>query len=364
MKKVLLLILLGIISYSTHSQNLTAFIDYRKYFMVFDNGSTIAIDHLPAQSFQIGGNCIPFVSNFGQFKVYHKGNISTLLEQAPSKYFATRNLLVYFLYDQLYVFDNGEVKMLSSSVKDYAIGDSLVAYYNENTKASYVYYNGKVTELERSLVGSPLSEFKAGDNIFAYFNANSKYFKIFYQGELHDVLQSNNQIYYEAGRNIVAFVDNATNSFHAYYKGEVIDLEDFQPKSFKVGDDMLAYVDNLGDFKVFSDGEIQTISSFEPDLYDVRDSLIVFSEQEYFKVFYNNKIYELENYVPSDFQMQESTIAFIGLNGWLKAFTRGRYITVTNDLISMFVVAYNMIYMNTTVNTIKIYYNGKLYNTN
>lgn len=364
MKKILLLCLIGITTYNAYSQNLAAFLDYRKYFMVFDNGKTQAIDHLPAQSFQIGGNCIPFVSNFGQFKVYYKGAVTKLLEQAPSKYYATRYLLVYFLYDQLYVFDDGEVKMLSSSVKNYAIGDSLVAFYNENTKASYVYYNGEVTELERSLVGSPLSEFKAGDNIFAYFNANSKYFKIFYRGELYDILQSNNQIYYEAGRNVVAFVDNATNSFHVYYKGEVIDLEDFVPKSFKVGDDLVAYIDNLDDFKVFSNGEIHTISSFEPEMYDVMDSLVVFSEQGYFKVFYNDKVYELENYVPSEFQMQESTIAFIGLNGWLKAFTGGEYITVTNDLISMFVVAYHLIYMNTTVNTIKVFYNGKLYDTN
>ena len=360
------LLTLGIVlfAHSTFAQNLAAFHDYRKYFMVFDNGQTKAIDHLPAQSFQIGGNCIPFISNTGEFNVYFKGEVQTLAERYVSKYFATRNLLVYFLYDQLYVFDNGKTHMLSSNVKNYAIGDSLVAYYNENTRSSHVYYNGKVTDLERSLVGSPIKEFKAGDNVFAYFNDNTKYFKIFYNGELQDIMQSNDLVRFEAGRNIIAYIDEARNSLHAFYKGEIFDLEDFKPKSFKVGDDMLAYVDNLGDFKVFTNGEVQTISSFEPEVYNVKDSLVVFSEQGYFKVFYNGEIYELENYIPEDFQMQESTIAFIGLNGWLKAFSNGKYFTVTNDLVKMFMVAYNLIYVNTTVKTVKIYYNGKLHDTN
>lgn len=350
--------------YTACAQNLVAFHDYRNYFMVFDNGKTKAIDHLPAQSYQIGGSCIPYVSNSGQFNVYYNGNVQNLAEQYVSKYFATRYLLVYFLYDQLYVFDHGKIQMLSSNVKNYAIGDSLVAFYNENTRASYVYYDGQIIELERSLVGSPIKEFKAGDNVFAYFNDNSKYFKIFFNGELRDILQSNSPIYFEAGRNIVAYIDDARNSFHVFYKGEVFDLEDYKPKSFKVGDDLLAYVDNLGEFKVFSNGQVQIISSFEPDAYDVNDSLVVFAEQDYFKVFYKNQVHELENYIPQEFQMKESTIAFIDLNGWLKAFTNGKYITVTNDLVSQFVVTYNLIFVNTTVNTIKIYYKEKLQDTN
>jgi len=364
MYKVFLFVSLFFFSTKVISQNIAAFHDYRRHFIIFDEGKIKDVEHLPVLSYQIGGTCIPYVSNSGQFKVYYHGEVITLAEQYVSKYVVTRYLLAFFLYDQLYVFDNGKTKLLSSNVKNYAIGDSLIAFYNENTHTSQVYYNGKVVDLERSLVGSPIKVFRAGDNVFAYFNDNTKYFKIFYNGELQNILKSNEELVYEAGRNIIAYIDNSKNSFHVFYKGEIIDLEDYKPKSFQVGDDMLAYVNNLGEFNVFIDGEKKVISPFEPEVFLVKDSLVVFSEQDYFKVFYKGEVYELENYIPKDFQMHGSTIAFIGLNGWLNAFTNGKYIKVTNDLISSFVVTYNLIYINTTVNTVKIFYNGKLNDTN
>jgi hypothetical protein len=364
MNKVILILATIFLQIQAFAQDLAAFHDYRKHFIIFDAGKIKDVEHLPVLSFQIGGICIPYISNSSQLKVYYKGEVRTLVEDFSSKYIATRYLLVYSLYEQLYVFDNGKTTLLSSHVKNYAIGDSLVAFYNENTHSSHVYYQGKILDLEKSLVGSPIKGFRAGENIFAYFNDNTKYFKIFYNGELQNILKSNIELVYEAGRNIIAYIDNSKNSFHAFYKGQVQDLEDYKPKSFQVGNDIMAYVNNTGEFFALIDGEKKLLSSFEPDIYKVKDDLIVFSEQGYFKVFYNGEIIELENYVPKDFKMNESTIAFIGLDGWLKAFTNGKYITVTNDLITSFVVAYNLIYVNTTVNTVKIFYKGKLNNTN
>lgn len=364
MKKIFILLLIFVLTFDMVSQNLAAFHDYRKHFIIFDAGKIKDAEYLPVQSFQIGAKCIAYINSSGQFKVYQNGMISTLSEQVVSKYVATRYLLVYLIYDQLFVFDNGKTSLLCSNVKQFAVGDSLVAFYNENLKSSHVYYQGKVLDLEKSLVGTPIKGFRAGENIFAYYNENSRYFKVFYNGKLFDVLKSNQELVYEAGRNTIAYIDNSTNSFHVFYKGKVYDLEDYRPKSFQVGNDFLAYVNSLGEFYVFVNGEKQLISSFEPEIYKVRDNLMVFSEQQYFKVFYNGQVVDIENYVPKEFQMQESTIAFIGLDGWLKAFTQGKYITVTKDLITSYVVAYNLIYLNTTVKTVKIFYNGKLTDTN
>ncbi len=366
LKKALLTIsiLALYISLSAQNLNLAAYHNYLRHFIVFDSGELHDIENLPVQSFQVGGNCVAYISNAGQLKVYFNGEVQTLSQQLVSDYFATRDLLVYRLFEQIYVFDNGKQRLLSSNVKNFAIGDSIVAYYNRNRNSSHVYYNGKVYDLENALVGSPIKDFKASDNIFAYFNNNTKYFKIFYQGQLEEIIQSNDLINFEPGRNLVAYEDNSTNTFHVYFKGEVIDLEDFKPKSFKVGDDLVAYVDALDEFKVFADGEVKVLSEFEPDVYYVTDSLVVYSEQEYFKVFCKGQIYELENYIPEEFQIQEHTIAYIDLNGWLVAFSSGKQFTVTKDLIKSFKLSYNTILVNTTVNTVKIYYQGKLKDTN
>jgi len=344
--------------------NLAAFHNYQRHFIIFDSGETHDVENLPVQSFQVGGTCLPYISNDGRFKVYYNGEIQTLSQQLIDKYFVTRNLLVYTMFNQLYVFDNGKQQLLSSNVTDFAIGDSIVAYFNRNTKTSHVYYKGKIHNLENALIGNPIKEFKAGDNVFAYFNNNTKFFKIFYNGQLEEISQSNDLINFKTGRNLVAYEDNSTNTFHVFYKGDIIDLEDFKPKSFKVGDDLVAYISALDEFKVFANGEVETLSDFEPEAYYVTDSLIVYSEQEYLKVYYNGQIYELESFVPESFQIQERTITYIDLNGWLKAFTAGRQFTVTKDLVKAYKLDYNTILINTTVNTVKIYYEGKLKDTN
>ena len=76
-----------------------------------------------------------------------------------------------------------------------------------------------------------------------------------------------------------------------FYKGEDYVLEDFPPASYQAGDDIVAYVDNTGSFKVFSDGETTQITSFPPDFYQVRNKLIIYGEQGYFKVWYDNNPY-------------------------------------------------------------------------
>ena len=360
MKKMLLLIIAVWFLPNLYSQPLAAYHNYQRHFVVFDNGQKRSVENLPVKSYQIGKTCVAYVSNSGQFKVYYKGEVQTLAVGNVEKYYTTRNLLFYFIYSQLYVFDNGKTKMLSSGVSSFAIGDDLVAFYNNNNSMSYVYYNGELKEIERSLTGAPITRFAAGDNIFAYFNDNTKYLKVFYQGELQNLLQSNGQVSFKAGKNVIAYIDHSQNSFHVFYQDEIYDLEDFRPKSYIVGDDILAYVDNTGSFKVFSEGEVYTVSSFEPDSYDVKDNLVAFTELEYFKVFYKDEVYELESYTPENIQMKDGSIAYLNVNGWLKAFVDGKLVTVTKDLVKSFVLTYDLIYANTTVNTVKMFYKEKL----
>ena len=365
-KKLFLSALLFIFTANIFSQsyNLAGFHNYQKHFIIFDDGKTVDVENLPVQSFQVGGNCLAYIDNAGKFKVYYKGEIILLTNLLISKYYATRNLLVYEMFGQLYVFDNGKKQMLTSNVYRYAVGDSIVAFINANTNSSHAYYKGKIYNLENALTGNPINDFEAGDNIFAYFNDNTKFFKVFYNGNLEDVAQTNDLITYKAGLNTIAYVDKSMGTFHAFYKGSIIDLDDFEPKSYQVGDNIIAYITSLEEFKVFDGGNIETLSDFEPNAYYVTDSLIAYDEQGYFKVYYNGQIYELENYIPQHFQMQQSTIVYIDLNGWLKSFSAGKHFTVTKDIVKLFQLTYNTILINTTVNTVKVYFNGKLYDTN
>jgi len=368
MTKKVLIFLLTISLFNTalfaQSFNLAGFHNYQNHFIIFDDGNFHDVENLPVQSFQVGGNCLAYVDNANKFKVYYNGEVQILTDILVDEYYVSRNLLVYKVFGQLYVFDNGKKQMLTSNVYRFVTGDSIVAYINANTNSAHAYYKGKIYNVENALTGHPIQDFEAGDNIFGYFNNNTKFFKVFYNGKLEDIAQTNDLITFKAGLNTIAYVDQSTNTFHTFYKGDVIDLDDFMPKSYKVGDNLIAYISSLEEFKVFTNGDIETISDFEPNAYYVTDSLIAYNEQGYFKVYYNGKIYELESYMPQDFQIQQSTIVYTDLNGWLKAFSSGRQFFVTKDIVKMFKLTYNTILINTTVNTVKIYFDGKLYDTN
>ena len=136
LKKFLIVLFALIISSNSFAQNLNlaAYHNYLKHFVIFDSGKAHDVENLPVQSFQVGGNCVAYITNAGQLKVYFNGKTQILSQQLVRDYYTTRNLVVYRLFEQLYVFDNGTKKLLSSNVRDFAVGDSIVAYFNINRK--------------------------------------------------------------------------------------------------------------------------------------------------------------------------------------------------------------------------------------
>ena len=280
--KQILLKLIGIIitiffSLNSFSQDLAAFTNYQKHFIVFDKGETKKLEHLPVKSYKIGGNAVAYISSTSELKAYYKGEIITLAETFSTDYYTSKNFVVYRIFKQLYVFDNGKTRLLSGNVNKFSVQDDIISFYNENTKSYMIYYDEKIWDIENLLSGRAVKYFKTGKNTFAYYNNNSKYLKYFLNGELIKILQVNGLIHFKTGKNILAYIDVATNSFHAYYDNEIFDLEYFRPKRYVVGNNIIAYTDNLGEFKIFEEGEINTLLSFEPETFTIVDNLLLFS---------------------------------------------------------------------------------------
>ncbi|MBN1251476.1 MAG: hypothetical protein JXR51_02815 [Bacteroidales bacterium] len=362
MQKLVIAIFLAVFSnYKIISQDLAAFNDYQNHFTVFDKGETKSIENLPVKSYKIGGNAIAYVSSTSELKVYFNGRVKTLAETFSFDYFASKNLIVYQIYNQLYVFDNGDVTLLSGNAKLFSVTDNIISFYNQNTKSFHVYYEGKVWDIEDSYVGKSVKYYKTGNNTFAYYNDNSKHLKLFLNGEIKKIVQINGLINFKPGQNILAYIDIAMNSFHSYYNNKITDLEYFRPKLYDVGNNFIAYLDNLGEFKVFWNDEIISVSSFEPSMFKVKDNMLLFYDESYLKIFYQNKIYDVCDYIPNNYKMQESTFAYKDLNGKLNAFIKGELKTITYDNVKSFDLAYDIIIISTTGNKTQIFYKDKLY---
>lgn len=357
----LLLLFTVLIANSSPAQQLAAFNDNLNRFWVFDGGTFQQLEYLEISDYQIGGFMVAYIDGGSSLKVYRNGEVETLVTGSPIKYEATDYLLGYSLYEQLNVYDNGKSRVLSTECDAYEIRDSLIGWHNRIRQTIQIYYNGQVYTIEDGLIYNPLENYKMGDNTVVYVQSSSEQLKLFYQGEIIILDDYVENIEYEAGRDIVAFIDKPDQSFQLFYKGEILELENFEPRSFKVGDEVLAYVDNLGHLKFFKDGEVQTVSNFDPEFYDVVDNVLIFEEQGFFKTVCNGEIYIVERYIPQPYMIEWNTIAYLDENRFVKVFQNCESKVVSYERVYELNLYRDLVIFSEGINKIKIYFLGQIF---
>ncbi len=343
---------------NVNSQNIAAFSDYQDKFYVFDAGNIRQLEYQPVLSYEVGDKCIGYVTNGNHFKTYYN-HIDYDLGSMVRSYKVTDNLVSYQIGTQLYVFENGNKKLLSKFVGNYLANDSLVAFFDTENYFFQVFYNGKIITLEDGLLFSDVSLFKVGNNMLAYID-QFKNFKVFYRGEVTELLQTKT-VKVEIGRNVMAYIDPITDFLQIFYENEVIEQETFRPTSFQTGYEKVAYITNMGDFKLFDNGETYTISTFAPDAYLLKDEIVVYHQQGQLRAFYKGDDYLIENYIPSSYKIHQNMVVYLDQNGYLNLFKNGETKTLSYQTIKDYDVMRNVVIYNEGINTVKIYFDGKIY---
>ncbi|MCK5839432.1 MAG: hypothetical protein KAG99_06260 [Bacteroidales bacterium] len=362
MKKLILItfFLASTFSYNTFAQHLAAYSDSQHNFYVFDAGNVEKLEDLQVQGYQVGGVCLAYISNSGSFKAYHNGMLHTLEMGGPNiKYNASDYLLGYAYFDFLKVFDDGLPFTLSTAVRGYVLQDSLITWYDYVQQQVKVYYKGDIVVIEDGLLNFPVDNVKSGDNIIAYVTNFDNKFKIFYHGELSIIDNLGENMVYKAGRDIVGYMDVPRNIFKAFYKGEMFDLEYFAPNSFKVGDEIIAYVDNMDNFKLFKNGVVETLLSYKPEYYDVVDQVVVFHDQGFLKTYCNGSVQIVERYIPSKYKLDWNTIAYLDENRNIKAVQNCEKAIITLERVVDIELIRDLIIYNVGVNANMVYYFGQ-----
>jgi hypothetical protein len=344
-----------------NAQHLSAYIDHMEKFYVFDNGKTQQVEDLGPQSFKVGGEHVMYISSAGHLKVYSNGKVEELERNGASGYHVTDHLATYNIYEKLKTYYDGKIIELSNRCVNYQASDSLIVFYDKNAESLKVFYKGEVSDIESGMIGEPVKKMKVGDNILAYISERNNDFKIWYNGEVIVVDRNVGNTNFKSGRDVVAYVDETEQNFKAFYKGEFYDLDNFVPLSFEVGDGFIAFVDQTGEFKVFSNEEIETISSFSPQSYITEDNILVFTEDNYFKVWYNGEVVEIEPFIPSSFKTDLNTVAYLDRSNRIWLFQKGEKRYLLNDFVNSFEIYRDLIQMNVKVNRNIIYYQNRFY---
>jgi hypothetical protein len=358
MKIYLTLLISSIFFIPLTGQNLGAYTDYKNHFFAFDNGPNIDLESQAVKSYKVGGNAIAYVNGADNFRAYYNGEIYDLLSIAPADYLVSDDYVLFNNNMILSVFDNGKQTRLSGYCNSYAIGDSIIAFFDLNSSILKTYANGQIQEIE-SLLGKEADsiKFKVGDNLVAYINS-AEQFKIFYRDHILS-LESNAPSSFQAGRNIVSYVDGYTQAFKVFYNGMSYTLESTPPASYTTADDIVAYVSSTGDFKIFYQGQLLKASSFAPSFYEARDRVIVYFDGKYFTAFYNGKITTLETYVPS-YQLDYNTVAYMDRSNYLQALYNGKQQKISEEKISSFQLTGDVLKYNSGTSDVKFFLKGKI----
>ena len=362
MYKNILVILISVFSLQSFGQHMAVFSDVRHNFYVFDAGTVKKIENLQVLEYQVGGICVAYLNNAGNLKVYYNGKAEFLESGGSSiKYQATDYLLGYKQFDFLKVFDRGRVKVLSTAVEAYSIQDSLIAWFDRFEQQAKVYYKGEIIVMEEGLLEFPVDYFEGGDNILAYRTTNSDIFKVFYQGEVIELDNIGAEIQYKAGRDIVAYYDNSRSIFKVFYKGETYELEYFEPKSFKVGDEMILYVDYQDNFKLFDRGITYTVMTYPPTSYRVVDRAFTFEDQGFLKTYCDGSVQVIEPFIPQNYKLDWKTIAYLDDVKFVRGVQNCNKFNVTFEPVMDMELIRDLILYKVGYNTYKIYYFGQTF---
>jgi hypothetical protein len=340
------------------AQAISAFSDYRGYFYAFDNGNINKLEYLPITNFKAGSSGIAYIDNRNDFKVYYNGKSTFQLNAADFKYWVTDYLVAYKVGQVLYVNDAGVKKTLCYYNTKMALGDSVLSWFDDVQYTFNVYYNGKIAELENSLLEPPRN-IKAGSNTLAWVN-QSNFFNLFYQGKV-TTIDAMAPVDFAVGRDIMAWVDNYTQYFHLFYHGDTAVVSTFAPDSFKVGYGIMAYVDNLGNFQSFYNGSIKQILPDRPDFFYVYGNIVLYAYNGTFNAFYSGKNYTIERYIPSSFKTGINGVAYQDPGGSLKYFCKGSTYAVSSEFINEYTLTGDVLRLNVGTNTSQFFWEGQLY---
>ncbi|HQV99495.1 MAG TPA: hypothetical protein PLZ91_04170 [Bacteroidia bacterium] len=341
-----------------NAQNVAAYPDNRGNLQVFDGGLFRELEYLPVRNYKYAGNSVAYIDNKNDFRIYSNGSTITMLNAADFSYNVTDYLISFKVGQVLYAFDKGEKRTLCYYNSMYAVNDSILAFFDDSRNVFSAYYDGKVVDMEDSFLDKPKS-IKTGPNLVAWVN-QSNYFNVFYHGELYQ-LDNIAPLAYSAGRDIVAYVDDYVQQFRLFYKGDTATAELFPPDSFKVGFANMAYVDNLGNFKIFENGASVEILPDRPKFFEVKGNTIVYGYNNTFNVYYDGKTTQLQTWVPNSYKMGNDGVAWIGDNGVLMLFHKGKTYTVSYEIVNNYYVNGNVLKYEVGNNTTTIFYNGKNY---
>lgn len=165
---------------------------------------------------------------------------------------------------------------------------------------------------------------------------------------------------YQVGHQYVAYVDNS-GRFKIYFNGLIKDLYETEPAHYFATDYLLVYESNHI-LKVLEQGYPKTIATQVNRQYLVSDSLVAFKNDiGIFEIYLAGKTFELEGMWPKAIKIAGNQCAYISHLGELKLFKNGKAVVVETVAPFDFKIGNNMLAYIDVMGQLVAYHNNTYY---
>ena len=231
--------------------------------------------------------------------------------------------------------------MIISCYKAYSQG---AAGFFDDRRFFYTYMNGHISRQEIM----PIDTFYPSLHYVSYIDRNGN-FKLIVNHKKYvifpirpDKLQVSNYLMaYTQGLQLGVFNGKVSKK-----------IETFTRNEFKLGDSILAYIDNYDVLKVYIYDTVYSLMNFSSaDRYMVSDNMVIYKTlDEKLKVFYNQSIYDVEEVYPSSIKKGKNVVAYMDYLDNFKVFDRGNKFTLETYPIEDFEVSNDIVTYSNNVN--------------
>jgi len=260
------------VSSYTVSDNLIAW-KMNTQLKVFDNSSSLTLSITATDCF-VGDDIVVWFDNTEKkLKAYYEKEIYELDDAlgtgTMNGVFMGENIVAFVdSHGYLGVFYEGEIENLGyyDRIKSLKVGKDIIAFVEEPLNNFQIYYFGDVSDVESF---EPKS-YKVGDAFAAYVDAND-YLKVFYNYK-HEIISFDKPSFYEIADEVMVF--GLQNYFKVWYKGIVFTLDSHIPQDYKMNNNIVVWIDPLGNLKLFDGEKVETISYETIDEFEIHGSCV------------------------------------------------------------------------------------------
>ena len=264
-----------------------------------------------------------------EIKKTHKGS-------NKQKYITKMQTTIIKIGSGIFSYDNGVKKMLTLFGGDFIVKDSLIVFQDTRFKTLNVLYRGEITQLMQQ-TGEMSMPDCIGENIIGYKD-NGDVYRIFWNGKLFELGGTQLGITFQAGTDILCFNDAINKTFAVFEKGTFMDVEGMYVKNYKAGRGFIVYEDQAGNLWKYQNGQKTNISDFNSGIWDVKDDVLLWNENNLFFTYYNGEKKNVCNYKPDDYVLKNNVIAFRNAQGGVSVNINGKNTVLTNQKDALYTI--------------------------